>query len=227
MLNGRRIFERFVDRFFEWQNLAATVQPIRCDHQFGGSVIVSFRDRSGTEPSKDHGVNRTDASARQHRDGQLRRHRHVDADHVANTNAQLSQALGALGDFGLQFSKGERALIARLSVLNGFPFPNDRRPIAASRCHVGVDAVVAGVGLATDKPFRVWWLPIANRVKRFEPVQMFECFGLPKLVRIFASGGGQLFVLFLRRDHRFCSELGRRVKQTVFHQNVIDRSRRI
>ncbi len=189
LLHARRLGEGFVYGLFQWQNLAASIQPIGSDHQFRGRVIVSIGDRLGTEASEDDRVNRTEPCTGEHRDGQLRSHRHVDADDVTLAYAELRERLGALSHFDLEIA------VRKLPLIAGFALPDDREFVTATGLDVGIYTVVARVGFTTDKPLRMRRLPLANVTKRLEPMQVLQRLFPPKIIPRIPRRGDHVFVL--------------------------------
>ena len=76
--------------------------------------------------------------------------RHVDRDAVALLDAQPLEHVRELADFAVELPVGEHARVA------GLALPDDARPCcgAAPSLEVAVEAVVRGVELAADEPFR-------------------------------------------------------------------------
>ena len=146
----------------------------------------------------------SDSGAGQHGDRKFRRHRHVNADHVTSTNAQRLERRCALTNLGEQFTISERPRISR------FAFPKDRDGVALPRRDVGIQAIVARIGLPSDEPLHVGSFPVANRLEGLEPMQVFQRFAAPKRIGMVFRLGIQRFVLLLRRDHRLSREFGRR-----------------
>ena len=118
------------------------------------------RQRLGGEAAEDDRVRRADPGAGEHRDRQLRDHRHVDRDPVALLDAELLQRVGGLADLAQQVGVGERPRVAGLAD----PVVGDL--VAAAGLDVPVEAVVGDVQLAADEPLRERQVPLEGRVER-------------------------------------------------------------
>ena len=88
-------------------------------------VVDAIAQRLGAEAAEHHAVDRADARARQHRDGQLRDERQVDRDAIALLHAERLEDVGELADLAVQIEVGQRPAIARLA------FPDERGLVAA------------------------------------------------------------------------------------------------
>ena len=84
-------------------------------------------------------VRRADAGAREHRDRQLRDHRHVDVDAVALLDPERLERVGEALHLVEQLGIGDGAGVARLAL------PVVRDLVALAGGHVAVEAVVAHV----------------------------------------------------------------------------------
>ena len=100
------------------------------------------------EPAEHLGVDHAEAGAGQHRDRQLRDHRHVQRDPVAGLQAaEVPQQRGQLVDLAVQLLVGDD-LVASVSGSG----TQIKRRLVRSCGQVPVDAVVAGVEPAADEP---------------------------------------------------------------------------
>ena len=124
LFDGRTLGERLVDRLLERQHLAAPPAAVGRDLQLGAGVAVALGDRLGREAGEDHRVDRADPRTGQHRDRQLRHHRHVDRHAVARLDAEVLEHVRELAHFAVQLGIRERARVARLA------FPENRRAVA-------------------------------------------------------------------------------------------------
>ena len=125
-------------------------------------------------------MRRADAGAGQHRDRQLRDHRHVDGDPVALLHAEPAQRVREAADLLEQLAVGDRARVARLAL----PVVGDA--VAEAGGDMAVEAVDADVELAADEPLRVRRLPrveLAPRLHPVEPVALFGPEGAEALLR--------------------------------------------
>ena len=88
-----------------------------------------------------------DARAGQQRDGELRRHAHVDGDAIAFLDAEAFERVGEVLHLGVQLGVSQAANLARLAL------PDDGGLVAARAIEMTVDAVVAQVGLPPTNHF--------------------------------------------------------------------------
>ncbi len=82
-------------------------------------VVDAIGDGVGGESAEDDGVNRADARAGKQRDGQLRRHAHINGDAIALLDAECLEGIGELLHFDMELGVGEAADFAR------FAFPDE------------------------------------------------------------------------------------------------------
>ena len=111
----------------------------------GGAQAAGFAG----EAAEHDGVNDAEASAGQHGDGQLRNHGHVDGDAIALLQSGKFAQHG--GDFihaAIEFLIGDDDVVLVFGLGN-----EDERGLVLVFGEMAVDAVVAGVQLAADKPF--------------------------------------------------------------------------
>ena len=131
-------------------------------------IVDAIRDGVGRESAEDHGVDRADPRAGQQCNRQFRRHAHVDGDPVALPDAQRLERICESLHFDVQLGVGHATNLARL------PLPDDCGLAGAGSQSMPVDAVVAQVELAADKPFCRWQVPFEHLVPRLEPMQIFR-----------------------------------------------------
>ena len=165
VLDGRGRLERFVDGRLERRRLAAAPAAVGGDDELRLRVVDPVAQRLGGEPAEDDRVRRADPGAGQHRDGQLRDHRHVDGDPVAGPDAELDQRVGGLLDLALEVGVGDRPGVAGLAD----PVVGDL--VAEPALDVPVDAVVGDVELAADEPLGERQVPLERRLERLDPVE--------------------------------------------------------
>ena len=91
-------------------------------------------------------MNRSNANARQHRNGKLRRHRHVDRYNIALLHAQTFKHIRKLTDFCMKLVVRQRPSIS------GFAFPDDGVSVSIAGIDISVKTVVADIGFAAVKP---------------------------------------------------------------------------
>ena len=99
------------------------------------------------EPGEHLGVDDAEPGAGQHGHGQLGHHRHVQGDPVARLDAEVAQHRGELVHPAVELLVGDHRVAGVLGL--GHP---DQRGLVPVPGQVPVDAVVAGVQLAADKP---------------------------------------------------------------------------
>ena len=166
-LDRGRARERFVGVMLESDLLAAPVPAIGGDQDLGLAVVDPTRQRLGREPAEDDRVRRPDPGAGEHRDRQLRDHRHVDGDAVARLDAELLEGVGRLADLALEVAERQRSGVAWLAD------PVVGRLVAEAPLDVSIDAVVADVELAAGEPLRERQIPFERRRERRRPVELF------------------------------------------------------
>ena len=177
MLHAGSVDDGLVDGGFELYFTAAAMRAILRDDGNCLRVVDAIDERISRESAEDDRVRSADTRARQHRDGQFRRHAHINSDAIALLDAETQKHIGELLYFGEQLRVSERAEIARLA------FPQQSSLIGASALHVAVETVVGKVDLPALEPLRPGSVPFKNLVPRLEPVQLVgdvapELFGL-------------------------------------------------
>jgi len=176
--DGGRFGKRVIDRLFKRQRLATTPARVGGDLEFCVGVVVAVGDCLSRKTGEDDRVDRANPSTGEHGDRQLRHHGHVDRNDIAPADAELLHAVGRLADFAVQLGISQRAAIARLA------FPEDGQFVAEAGGDVSVEAVGADIGLTTDKPLGVGFVPDHCFSKRLEPVELFASQVGPELRRI-------------------------------------------
>ncbi len=216
MLYGCRFSQCFIDSLFEWQGFAAPPTGIRRDLELGLRIVIAVGDGFRRETGEDHGMNRANSCASEHRDDELRDHRHVNRNDIPLLDAERLQAIGELTNFAMQIGVGEFAFVAR------FTFPQDRRAISASFGNMFIKGVVASVGFTIAKPLRERFVPLQSFCEWLEPMQLFAGDVRPKLDGVVLGPVPDLFIL----GERFDSCLGRkfrtRRKQPLFVHYIIN-----
>jgi hypothetical protein len=96
VLDGRRIAQRFLDRLAHRHARAAAERVVGGEHRLRAGILEALDDRGGGEAGEDRHLDSADVGARVGRNGRLRRHRHVDRDPVAGTDAERDECLGEL-----------------------------------------------------------------------------------------------------------------------------------
>ena len=156
-------------------------------------------------------MDRTDARARQHGDGQLGNERKVEGDAVAAFDAERLEDVGKCADLTIEIPVGQSSPIARLA------FPDKGGFVAPICPDVPVDAIDADVELTAGEPLRVWRMPLEDRVPRAHPFELVRETG-PETLRI---GGGAVVDAWIG-DLGGLTPLGGRGKAAIFFQKRID-----
>ena len=159
----------------------------------GAAVLQAVLDALRAEAAEHHAVHRADARARQHGDGRLRNHRHVDEHAVAGLDALCLEHIGELAHFHVKLRIGQAARVA------GLAFPEDRHLVLAAVREVAVHAVLAHVYFGADEPFRERRLPVEHLGPLLLPVQ-FARLARPEGVRRVHRLRVQALVLFHAAD---------------------------
>src|SRR6266446_5682726 len=146
-------------------------------------------------------MRRTNASAGEHGNRQLRRHAHIDGDAISFADAKTLENIGELLHFLPELLVGIGANFA------GLTLPNQCRFVLARRLHVAIQTVVGKIDLAADEPLSPGGFPLQDLVPLLEPVQFLggagpEFFWL--LYRLFIESFifGQALYLSLPRKLR-------------------------
>ena len=183
--------------------------------QLGFRIVVAVGDRFAGKAAEDDRVDRADSGASQHGDRQLGHHGHVDGNHIAGLDAEAFKGVGKLANFGMQLLVGERAGIA------GLAFPNQGCLVAAPGGEMGVEAIVADVGLAAGEPAGERFVPLQHAIEGAEPVQLFLGEIPPELFRIGLGGVPQLLVLVERANAGLRRKLRRGRIEGFFGVDVV------
>ena len=138
-------------------------------------VVDAFAQRLGAESAEHDRVRGADASAGEHRDGQLGHHAQVDVDPIAFVDPERPQPVREPADVIEQLGVGDRAGVARLA------FPMEGDLVAAAGFHVTVEAVVRGVQLPSFEPPHPRRRPVHDRVPTLEPRQPVGLLGPERL----------------------------------------------
>ena len=137
------------------------------DERLGAGRLEPLAERLGREAAEDDDVGRADPGARQHRDGQLGHHAHVDPDDVALADPEPAQGVGHPADVGQELGIRDRPLL--LADRFGDEVVGDLR--ASARGDVPVEAVVADVQDAVCEPRAVRRVPVEPRGRLAVPVE--------------------------------------------------------
>ena len=191
--------------------LAAAIAAVRRDEHLGATVVDAAAQGLGREATEDDRVGRPDPRARQHRDRQLRDHRHVDRDPVAGRDAELEERVGGLADLALEVGEGQRPGVAR------FADPVVGDLVAQAALDVPVDAVVGDVELAAGEPLGERQVPLERRREGRRPVDAVARVLRPEGLEVGLGLGVHLGLGVGRGD-----ELGRRRVRARFGEEVLD-----
>ena len=118
-------------------------------------------------------------------------------------------------DFGVQLLIRVRARVA------GFAFPDERGFVAAPGGEVTIETVVGNVYLAAAEPFRVWRVPLQDRVPLFEPVKLFG-HACPKSFRIGVRFSAQALDFGFGFNVRFGGKLRWGREEPIFLKHGFD-----
>jgi hypothetical protein len=139
--------QRLVHGGLELSRLTTPVGAVGGHDQLGRAVLDTGPNRFRRESSEDHGVDRADACAGQHRDDSLRDHGEVDRNAVPLLDSEFLERVGRLRHLVLEVSVGVRPAVSRLALeVNG-------HPVAVACLDMAVNGVICGVELAVLEPF--------------------------------------------------------------------------
>ncbi len=138
-------------------------------------------------------MRRSDPGTREHRDRELRNHRHIERDAVAGLDAELFHHVGKAADLAVKLQIRQRSLFA------GLAFPDERGLVLSPRRQVSVEAVVRDIDAAADKPLSVRLKPFEHGVPTSKPIERFRLLR-PKAGHVLRRiGVGEQ--VFLKRTH--------------------------
>ena len=122
-------------------------------------------------------MNRANACAGQHGNGQFRCHAHVDRHAIAFLDPERLQHVGEPLHLAMQL------LVAKGTNFAGLTFPDQGSSVFAPGLHVAVETVVGNVDLPADEPFHRGRIPFEHAIPGFEPVQLAS-YAAPELLRL-------------------------------------------
>jgi hypothetical protein len=152
-------FQRRVDGGLERIRRAAPEAAVGGDDELRADILDPVAQCLGGEAAEHDAVRRADPRAREHRDRQLRDHRHVQRYAISLADAERGERVREPAHLGVQLSVGERALVA------GLALPDDRGLVAAPRVlalEMAVETVVRDVELPAHEPLRERRLPVEH-----------------------------------------------------------------
>ncbi len=151
----------------------------RRDDELGLAIVNANGELIGGETAEDDGMYRADARCRQHGDRRLRDHRHIDDDPVALADAKL-----AIDRRHRLHVREQRGIGDLLNPVGDGAVVDESRLLTASRLHVAIETIVAGVGNAIDEPMSIGpAFRLENPLGLLEPVDRLSGIG-PEAVRI-------------------------------------------
>ena len=171
MLDARGLLHGLVDVDLEPAGLAAPVAAIGGDDQLRLRVVDAVGECLGREAAEDDGVRRADAGAGEHRDRQLRNHRHVDGDAIAAPHTELLNALAARFTSSKRSSVGDDLAVSRLAL------PVEGDLVTAPGIDVAIEAVYGDIELATVEPLGEGGIPLQDSVPGAIPIELCRFFG--------------------------------------------------
>ncbi len=130
----------------------------------GLRVVDAVAERLGGEAAEDDRMRRPDPGAGEHRDRQLRDHRHVDRDAVARRDPEFEQGVGRPAHLALEVGEGDGARVA------GFTDPVIGDLVAEAALDVAIHAVVGDVELAANEPLGEGQVPFEGRMEVLDPI---------------------------------------------------------
>jgi len=159
VLDGGAVRSGLVRGGLEVHRASPAPATVGSDDELGLRVRDATRERLRAEATEHHRVGGPDAGAREHRDGQLRDHGHVDGDAVAGAHAQLLERVGRLLDLPMQVREGDGPSVPRLAD----PVVGDL--VTQASRHVPVHAVLGDVERATREPLRERQVPLERALE--------------------------------------------------------------
>ena len=160
-------------------------------------------------------MRRADAGASQHRNGQLRRHAHVNCNAITLPHPERFQNIGKLLHFAMKLLIGKRANLPWLTL------PDQRRFILAPGLNMAIETIVGEIELASGEPLGPRAIPLQNVVPFFEPMQFLGNTS-PELFRLLYGLAVNALVLFQTFNMRLLAEVFGAFKLPPLLQNGID-----
>ena len=160
-------------------------------------------------------MNGSDSSTCEHRNGEFRNHWHVQGDSITSLHTQLLEYVCKFANFAME------VLVAKNSRISRFAFPDDRRFVARRTVQMAIDAVIAGIDFATDKPLCVRHMSLNDGVPLAEPFQV-SCHLTPESRRIILGSMPHRLILLFTADVSICRKCGWRCKRSSFLQNALN-----
>ena len=135
LLDDLQSVERFIDDALQRNGLAATEACVADNDNVRLRVFDAVAQRGVAQAGVDHGVDRADARARQHRDDALQRERHVDDDTIALLHAERLQPIREAADVAIKLAVSNEPLGAI------FRQPDECNSVAVRGIGVAVESI--------------------------------------------------------------------------------------
>ena len=167
-----RVGHSLIGHGLHQDGLVAAMGAVAGDDSGAGGIHDAVGERVRGKAAEHNRMDRANAGAGQHGNGQFGHHRQVDGDAVALVDAARLEHVGEFADLFVQFLVGQRGIFPRLVAL-----PDDGDLIAFG-IEVPVEAIVHNVGLAAGKPLnrnrpRVHVVIVRpHSIPLFEPVEL-------------------------------------------------------
>src|SRR5580765_6704688 len=142
-----------------------------------------------------------ETSAREHGNGQLGDHRHVDDGAVAGLVTARLEHAGEADDEAMQFLIGDGSLVSR------FTFPEDRDFVFARSGQVTVETIVRDVEFRVGEPAREGRIPFEDLGPLLEPVNLARGDLTPEGFGILLGSAVEVQVTFHALDVSFANEV--------------------
>src|SRR5690606_15870874 len=156
--HGRRVLQSRIGVELQRYRFAAPVAAVGRYHHFGLAIIDALPQGFRREAAEDHAVGGADTGTRQHGNGQLGNHGHVEGDPVTFLHTELLKTVGKAVYFIIELLVGEDTGIPR------FTFPDDGRLVLPDSLEVTVHAVIRRVQLAVDEPLGERRIPFQDLI---------------------------------------------------------------
>jgi hypothetical protein len=181
--------------FLQRDDAAAAESAVGGDDEFGLAVENAVGHGLGAEAAEDDGMDGADAGAGEHGDGGFRDHGQIDDDAVAFLDAVALEDVGEEADFAMELLIGEGAFFAGLAGAGGFALPDQGCLVGDRGAEMAVQAIVADIELAADKPLGVGKLPLQDFFPGLEPDQFGFGLAMPEGLGVLDGFAVKLAVL--------------------------------
>src|SRR3989338_305534 len=103
MTDGGRTLDRFITKFFHFDDLSSPRTDIGSDENFGSLIVNSLPKSASGIAGVDHTVHGSYFGAGQHGNSHFRGILHVNSDPIPLLHFQISQSIGHLTNMLIQF----------------------------------------------------------------------------------------------------------------------------